>query len=195
MKKSSIIIALTSVGIMLTNSLPVPVKASSINEKEITAKKVNKLSGGRDKAFKIPKRMTGTWYAYNSKKQLTTLKLRKNIISTTKKHKTSKSYLYTRKKPFTMKTPFVLKWCAANNINDSYIRKLGWYDAFHTRTWGTMNGAGNIYALHDEKVNGKKTSVLILASGANPWIDRLAYRSKSTAKQLKQKHYTDLPYR
>ncbi|MFC6274704.1 hypothetical protein ACFQET_04150 [Levilactobacillus tangyuanensis] len=128
---------------------------------------------------KLPKSMTGTWYAYTNfgygKKKVYKIHVNNKNLRKYKKHQ----IYYGKKAEKTSKY-----WTATQT------GKLHGYRWIHTYGWQQSAGAGSYYNLH----KFGKHKVLTIAGGADGAVDAHYYRSKSVAKKMGTKRYPKFVY-
>lgn len=141
--------------------------------------------------FNIPSEYQGTWYTYRTgTNKLFTIVISQHKVSegnyTTELHKVDKSagdYVekYARSKSYANETK---NWGRVNFMNQEGIRYL------NVMGWIQSAGDGEFYGPHTEKGQ----TVMVIAEGAGPWVDCVAWKSPQLAQQYKHKKFSDLHY-
>ncbi|MEY8442446.1 hypothetical protein AALA17_07415 [Lactobacillaceae bacterium 24-114] len=151
---------------------------------------------GRQADFSTPKDMRGVWYS-NDGNQQTKLTIREHTISvSTNNGSSTKTTLYKQYPDFLSSADAKNKsvqyqtqsWQSASLVRSHGLQWL------NVRGWCDTDNKGQYYALHKEKINGKKQTVLVSASGDKLTTNSVFYTSKDTAQKQANHHYTDLNY-
>lgn len=150
---------------------------------------------GRQAVFTMPKAMRGVWYSSDGNQQ-TVLTIREHTITISTDNSSNKSWLYKQYPDFLSspdaKNKSVQKqtqtWQSAKYVN---AHNTNW---LNIRGWCDTENKGQFYLLHRETINGKKTTVLVSASGDQVTTDSVFYSSQSTAQKQANHQYADLDY-
>ncbi len=166
--------------------------ATTPTKSQKTTTKDSSSDSNKPKPYDISSAMQGTWYSVGEDGQMSKVTFTAHTMVSEfdgDKSSTSTWYHDDGSDPDD-KSNIHNDWTRVTNgtINRDGTKLV------NMRGWNQTAGAGAYYGVKQETVNGKSTSVLIVASGAGAWSDGVYYRTAAMAKQQGTKKFDDITY-